>query len=178
VLAVASQALAQPSQVILIRHAEKPMSGNELSPQGRERAAALVPFFLGTDELLEFNTPAAIYAQSQKKETSSIRSIETVKPLAEALQLRINKTSARDEFQQLVKETVANDDNERDTGLIYSEQNVSIEIAKEFSVGETPTKWRGTMHSRVRLISSIRVRGPVSTTCPTSGYVTTRMIDD
>jgi broad specificity phosphatase PhoE len=99
VLAVASQALAQPSQVILIRHAEKPMSGNELSPQGRERAAALVPFFLGTDELLEFNTPAAIYAQSQKKETSSIRSIETVKPLAEALQLRINKTSARDEFQ-------------------------------------------------------------------------------
>ena len=77
-LVIACQAMAQPAQVIIIRHAEKPTSGNELSLRGEERAAALVPFFLGADELLEFKTPVAIYAQAQKKETSSIRSIETV----------------------------------------------------------------------------------------------------
>ena len=34
-------AYADPAEVILIRHAEKPPTGNALSPRGRERAGAL-----------------------------------------------------------------------------------------------------------------------------------------
>jgi len=36
---------ADPAQVILIRHAEKPEQGHDLSLPGRQRAAALVPYF-------------------------------------------------------------------------------------------------------------------------------------
>lgn len=36
---------AAPAQIIIIRHAEKPPEGNQLSIKGMERAAALIPFF-------------------------------------------------------------------------------------------------------------------------------------
>jgi hypothetical protein len=83
ILVLASGAArAQPAQVFLIRHAEQPEEGNEFLLKGRERAAALAPFFLGTDALLENGPPAAIYAQAQKHKSSSARPIETVQPLA------------------------------------------------------------------------------------------------
>lgn len=78
--------MAQPAQVLIIRHAEKDdASGDGMSLEGRERAAALAPFFTGTKTVLSFGVPVAIYAQPQKHEASSLRPIETVKPLAAAL---------------------------------------------------------------------------------------------
>src|SRR4051812_2923021 len=85
----AASCYSHPAQVIIIRHAEKPDDGNELSLRGEERAAALVPYFLKTGELLKFKTPVAIYAQRPKDADSSLRSIETVKPLADALHLKV-----------------------------------------------------------------------------------------
>jgi hypothetical protein len=73
VLFFASSLLAEPAQVIIIRHAEKPEDGNELSLEGRERAAALAPYFLANLDLLEFGPPVAIYAQAQKRLYMTIR---------------------------------------------------------------------------------------------------------
>src|SRR2546423_1477606 len=148
VLAGVSQTLAQPAEVILIRHAEKPPEGNHLSLQGRERAAALVPYVLETPELLTFKTPVAIYAQAPKKDTSSVRSIETVKPLADALKLPIKETYIRDDFRKMVAEVLAGREYEGHTVLICWEHKVIPEMAKEFGVENAPTKWPGSAFDR------------------------------
>ena len=97
-----SQLLAMPAEIIIIRHAEKPVQGNQLSLQGRERAAALAQYFLGDLDVLEFGPPVAIYAQSQKHGSSSVRAIQTVKPLADALHLRINDSFNRDDYRRMI----------------------------------------------------------------------------
>ena len=66
-LLFAAPLCAQPAQVILIRHAEKPPTGNMLNTKGRERAAALVPYLLETDDLTKFGKPVAIYAQQPNR---------------------------------------------------------------------------------------------------------------
>jgi len=147
VLVLACRALAQPAEVIIIRHAEKPPQGNELSQQGRERAAALVPYFLETPDVLDFKKPVAIYAQAPKKE-SSVRSIQTVEPLANVLKLTINDSYTRDDFAKMVREIMNNEDYEGHTVLICWEHKVIPEIAKAFGVDDAPTKWPGAAFDR------------------------------
>ncbi len=153
VLVSASVAQAQPAEVIIIRHAEKQPDGNHLSRQGRERAAALVPYFLETPELLEFKTPVAIYAQAPKKNASSIRSIETVKPLADALKLPINETYLRDDYRKMLAEIMASKEFEGHTVLICWEHNVIIDIAKVLGAENVPANWPGSTYDRTWVIS-------------------------
>ena len=54
-------------QVIVIRHGEKPDSGNGLNSQGFARAQALVDFLLNNPAVTKFGTPAAIYAMKPKR---------------------------------------------------------------------------------------------------------------
>ena len=60
----ASVALAQPAQVLIIRHAEKSPQGSavSLSIKGQERAMAFVPFFTQTPELIYQGLPTALFA--------------------------------------------------------------------------------------------------------------------
>src|SRR5580692_8328937 len=94
----ASIVFASPAQVIIIRHGEKPESGNSLSPQGWARARALVKYFETNPDVTQFGTPVAIYASraeaEEQVEGSSLRMIQTVTPLAQALGLKINSTYA------------------------------------------------------------------------------------
>jgi hypothetical protein len=152
-VAVAGVAQAQPAQVILIRHAEKPDEGNGLSLKGRERAAALAPFFLGTDALLENGPPAAIYAQSQKHKSSSFRPIETVQPLASALGLAIDKSFERDDYASMVKEIMSSPGYKNHTVLICWEHKVIPKIAAEFGVVNAPQTWDGSVYDRVWIIT-------------------------
>jgi hypothetical protein len=83
---------AEPAKVMIIRHGEKPDEGHCLSLKGWQRAAALVPFFLGAtadecDPLPGFGTPVAIYAQKPTQGNKSLRPMQTVQGLARALQL-------------------------------------------------------------------------------------------
>jgi hypothetical protein len=152
-LASACRANAEPAQVIIIRHAEKPDEGNELSLRGKERAAALVPYFLGTDDVLQFKAPAAIYAQAPKKATSSIRSLETVQPLATALNLTVNQTFARDEYKNMVQEIMHNKDYDGRMVLICWEHKVIPEMAAEFGAEHAPKTWRGRDFDRTWVIT-------------------------
>jgi hypothetical protein len=152
-LAAASAAFAQPAEIVIIRHAEKPPDGNHLSLAGRERAAALVPYFLETPELLEFKPPVAIYAQAPKKDTSSMRSVETVKPLAEALKLPINETYFRDDYRRMLAEIIARKDYEGRTVLICWEHKVILDIAKELGVENAPNKWPAGTYDRTWVIN-------------------------
>src|SRR5260221_4153375 len=152
-LAATTLSIAQPAQVIIIRHAEKPDDGNELSLAGRERAAALVPYFLETDELVEFKTPVAIYAQAQKKATSSVRSFQSVKPLADALHVTVNQSYTRDQHKNMVDEIVHENAYEGHTVLICWEHKVIPDMAAEFGVEDAPKTWHGRDFDRVWIIT-------------------------
>jgi hypothetical protein len=151
-LAANSVALAQPAEIIIIRHAEKSPQGNHLSLAGRERAAALVPYFLETPDVLEFKTPVAIYAQAPKNGTASVRAVETIKPLAEALKLPINETYVRDDYRKLVAEIMARKDYDGHTVLICWEHKVILDIAKELDVENVPSNWPASTYDRTWII--------------------------
>lgn len=106
--AIAAPALAAPAQVILIRHAEKQLEGNQLSEKGFKRAEALVNFFLTAPAVTGHGTPAAIYAAAPKNEDSSIRSIQTVTPLARALGVTVNTGFTRGQAHKLVADIMQN----------------------------------------------------------------------
>jgi hypothetical protein len=152
-LLASGAARAQPAQVFLIRHAEKPEEGNGLSLKGRERAAALAPFFLGTDALLEHGPPAAIYAQAQKHKSSSARPIETVKPLAAALGLSINKSFDRDDYASMVREIMTTAKYKNHTVVICWEHKIIPKIAAEFGATTAPQTWEGSVYDRVWIIT-------------------------
>jgi len=145
-------ALAQPAEVVIIRHAEKPAEGNELSQQGRERAAALAPYFLETAELLEFKPPVAIYAPLPNKEGSSIRSAQTVAPLATMLHLTISEPFHKDQTTQLAQEILNNRRYDGRMVLICWDHKLIPEIAKAFGIQNAPEKWKGEVYDRCWVI--------------------------
>jgi hypothetical protein len=152
-LVVASLAPGHPAQVIIIRHAEKPPVGSDLTLRGEERAAALVPYFLRTEELLKFNTPVAIYAQKPSSATSSRRAIETVKPLADALRLKVNNSYYRDDYKKMVNEIMQSPEYEGRTVLICWEHRVIPAIASEFSAEGAPTNWPDSEFDRTWVLT-------------------------
>jgi hypothetical protein len=143
----------KPAQVILILHAEKPAEGADLSQRGKERAAALVPYFLGRPEVLPFKAPVAIYAQGAKKEGSSRRPVETVKPLAAALKLDVIDKYTHDEFPQMVEEVLAKPEYEGKTVLVCWEHKVLPDIARAFGVKDPAQKWHGAVFDRTWVIT-------------------------
>jgi broad specificity phosphatase PhoE len=149
----ASHSLAQPAQVVILRHAEKPDIGNELSVRGEERAAALVPYFLKTDELLNFKTPVAIFAQKPTNKTPSVRAIETVKPLADALHLTVNDAYVRDDYKRMVQEIMSTKDYEGHMVLICWEHKLIPHIAAEFDAEDAPSSWSGNDFDRTWVIT-------------------------
>ncbi len=155
-----NSASAEPAEVILIRHAEKPEVGNELSLRGRERAAVLAPYFLGTPEMLNFKTPVAIYAQRPKQKSSSQRSIQTVRPLADALHLKINDAYTRDEYEGMVEEIRHRQEYDGHTVLICWEHKVIPEIARKFGVDNAPETWPDATYDRTWIIKFIPGKKP------------------
>lgn len=99
----AGTAAAEPAQVILMRHAEKPAVGPELSAQGFKRAEALVKFFRNNPAVTAYGTPVAIYAAAPKHEDSSVRSIQTVTPLARAIRVNIDTSFTRGQTNKIVR---------------------------------------------------------------------------
>jgi len=132
-LACAAPAFAAPAQVIIIRHAEKQEYGNQLSEKGYRRAEALVNFFLSVPAVTGYGTPVAIYAAAPKNEDSSIRSIQTVTPLARALNLKINTDFTRGQAHKLVRDIM---ENPRYTGrmvLVSWQHGHTTDIVRELA---------------------------------------------
>jgi broad specificity phosphatase PhoE len=88
-----------PHRIFIIRHAEKPETGDSphLSEKGRLRAAALPRYPLGP--------LTAIFAAKTSPE--SARPVETVTPLATARGLSINAEIRNKEFRRLVDDVLS-----------------------------------------------------------------------
>ncbi|MFA5955703.1 histidine phosphatase family protein [Hyphomicrobium sp.] len=88
-----------PGRILLMRHAEKTGKTDDiyLSPEGTKRAERLVTYIPQA-----FGRPEFIYAAARSKR--SIRSMETVKPLAAALGIEVQYHIEDKEFKALVTE--------------------------------------------------------------------------
>ena len=98
--------------------------------------------------MLKFGTPAAIYAQAQKHETSSVRPIETVRPLAKMLGLTIDKDFDRDDYRNMVKEILAAKKYKSHSVLICWEHKVIPKIVQRNLVPPTH-RTNGTVQSTI-----------------------------
>lgn len=129
----AGQAFAAPAQVILIRHAEKPDAGAELSQQGFRRAEALAAFFQTNPAVTRYGEPAAIYAAAPKNEDSSVRSIQTVTPLAKAIGIKVDASFTRGQTNKIVRAIMENPAYDGRMVLICWQHEKLVEIAQNLA---------------------------------------------
>jgi len=96
------ESIYRPAQVIILRHAEKPKEGPLLNEQGFKRAKMLPHFFKNYPLFATFAPIVAIFAAAPEKPGSSIRSIQTMIPLAFEFNLIINENFTKNNLHQLV----------------------------------------------------------------------------
>ena len=122
-------------QIVIIRHGEKPTAGDNLSPEGLERALAL-PEVL--NNLLP-RPPHFTYVPcigTDKEDTTRVRMMQTVLPYAVQHNLTINSDYAPDEIKGLVKELR----HHRGTVLLVWEHHNIVKIAAALGIAE-PQEW-------------------------------------
>ncbi|KAJ5378076.1 uncharacterized protein N7496_005485 [Penicillium cataractarum] len=131
-LAIASLSVASPT-VYLIRHGEKPDSGNGLSAQGLERAQCLRSVFGASSEY----KIGYIMAQTPKSDGKRQRPYDTVEPLAEDLGLTVDTSCDRDD-PECVKDVV---DGYTGSGniLICWEHDALTDIVSELGDSDAPS---------------------------------------
>ena len=142
-----------PSQVILIRHGEKPPEGDYLSLQGRERAAALVPCFLGSPALLHYGPPVAIYAMKPTNADSSIRSEQTMMYLADELNLPIQNDFGYGETENLVEKINNSEEYEGKTVVICWPHTELPQLAAQLGAKNSPKKWADGIFDRFWILT-------------------------
>lgn len=145
-----SLSFATPAQVLLIRHAEKPEDDNEpnLSARGKERAEALVSVFTSNPAMLEFGKPVAIYA-AKPKEGGSVRSIETVTPLAKHLGVEVRAEYMADEVKDAAKEILKKRSYDGKTVLIAWPNDEIPKFARKLGAEDAPKDWKKKVFDRV-----------------------------
>jgi len=88
--------------ILIIRHAEKPTSGVELSPEGQKRAEAYVGYF---QKFTIDGKPVKLdYLFSTADSEKSHRPRLTIEPLSKTLGIRIDSRFSDDEFSKLAQE--------------------------------------------------------------------------
>jgi hypothetical protein len=89
-----------PATILIIRHAEKLTDGRlDLSPVGFERAKLLPKLFLPAGVRPDLPMPEVIIATHQSPHSN--RPVQTVTPLAQALQLQIDDSIEDDDYPKL-----------------------------------------------------------------------------
>jgi len=155
----AGTAYAEPAQVILIRHAEKPATGPELNAQGFKRAEALVKFFRNNPAVTAYGTPVAIYAAAPKHEDSSVRSIQTVTPLAKALGLGVDTSFTRGQTNKIVRAIMEDPAYDGRLVLICWQHTNLVEIAQNLAAYnnsprlEVPLVWPDETFDRAWILN-------------------------
>lgn len=132
-----------PAQMIILRHAEKPEDGNELSEEGFKRAEQLVDFFSNDPRVLRFGNPVGLYAQAPKSKKGSLRSIQTLQPTADKLSIPLSSDYERDEYADLLKSLKKDSSLSGKTVVICWEHKVIMDMLDELGISSPPApkKW-------------------------------------
>jgi hypothetical protein len=147
----------RPSKVLIIRHGEKPGNpgvdapddGADLSTKGYERAGALAPFVPAT-----FGKPDYLFAT--KASHHSNRPVETITPLATALELRIYDEYADNEFVQLAAKLTSDSKYDGKLLLICWHHGTIPELTTSLGGMPPATHWPSASFDRVWVIDYAR----------------------
>ena len=126
---------APPLRVVIIRHGEKPVDGDNLSHRGLARAMAL-PEVLNK---VMPTPPDFTYVPcigTDKDQTTRVRMMQTVLPYAVLYNLTINSDFAPDEIKGLTKQLRR----QRGTVLLVWEHHNIVKIAESLGI-EEPQQW-------------------------------------
>jgi broad specificity phosphatase PhoE len=136
---VAARADSCPAHILIIRHAEKPSDGAGLSPEGKDRAAALPKLFMKSDTRPNpYPTPDFIIAAKNSDE--SRRPVDTVTPLADKLGLTVQADIKDGHFEKLVKELFTDPKYAGKTVLICWHHGTMPDLAKALKGTDIPDK--------------------------------------
>ena len=147
---ISIQASAFPAQIILIRHAEKPLGekSEDLSEKGFQRAQALIKILEVHPELARNGNPDFLFAAKYVAGDSSRRSIQTLEPMAQQLNLQINTGFSKDDFETLAREILLNP--------IYNQKSILIAWTHSYipklamALGSAPQKkWDSEVFDRI-----------------------------
>lgn len=147
-LAIADPGSSAPSdslRVVIIRHGEKPNTGDNLSCKGENRALLLA-------EVLhrKFNVPDYLYVPSigQKKSDSHARMFETIIPFAVKYGLTINSTLAVDAYSAAADQVL----HKSGTVLMVWQHDTIPALAEALGV-KSPQKWKGKDFDTIWIIT-------------------------
>ena len=155
-LFITLHAFGQPAQIILFRHAEKPddPAALHLSPRGEERARALVSL-LGRKSLLTSNAPiAALYATRVTGHGHSLRTGETLAPLAKELGLPVQTPYPNELYSLLARDILANAAYRGKAVVICWTHHDIADLAGTLGVKPKPAPWKDKTFDRLWLIKS------------------------
>jgi hypothetical protein len=137
-----------PAVVFLIRHAEKPLGG-EKNP---DLAQVLATLFLqqpGSTRPPRLPRPDALFATDFSK--NSKRPIETITPLAKALNLPINHDYADPETGALARQVVSGKYAGKVVLICWHHGEIP-HLAQAFGVADAPRKWDERVFDRIWMI--------------------------
>jgi hypothetical protein len=125
--------------VVLLRHAEKPLDDTDadLSPRGRERAAALavrIPHL--------YAGPRFLFASARSRESN--RPVETLTPLASALKLDIDSRWKDDDFAGVAAEILGGKYDGAIVAVCWHHGKLA-ELAHALGVKPKPGAWDGAV---------------------------------
>jgi phosphohistidine phosphatase SixA len=147
VVPAAEKPTYRPSLILIIRHAEKPDDSSadkdpNLSPQGYARAKALA-------RVIPANFPKPDFLIATKKSKSSDRPIETITPLAQALDEPIESTFKAEEVDELAHTILSDPKYDGKVILIAWHHEKIPALAKALGVKDAPEKWNRKVFDRV-----------------------------
>ena len=146
-----SIAMAQPGQILIIRHAEQPAGRGpfNLSLKGQERAMAYAPFFTQTPELIYCGLPVALFATRIGPGDFSQSALETLTPLANHLRLLVDAHYDKRDYADLAQEVLTNLKYHRKTVLICWDRKYIPKLATALGVFPEPPPWPQNVFDRV-----------------------------
>ncbi|HUR47798.1 MAG TPA: hypothetical protein VMZ27_18075 [Candidatus Saccharimonadales bacterium] len=145
---------AQPAQIILIRHAEKPEDANavHLSKEGEQRAHALVGFITKNGEMTRFGLPVALFATHPTRHGHGVRTRETLAPLAKSLHIVVQEPYPAEDYEGLAKSILSNKHYDGKCIMIAWNHTEISKLAAALGVSPEPPKWKEGVFDRVLLI--------------------------
>ena len=151
----------RPARIIVLRHGEKPLdeSNPHLSPEGVKRAGQLVAFITTDSAMTRLGPVAAIFATRTTKDDNGQRTQETVRPLAQALNLRIRTPWTGRQAAALAEAILANPKLAGKTILICWNHKMIPELVAALGVEPQPKKWPSGVFQQGADVGSEAIRG-------------------
>jgi len=146
-----------PAVVFILRHGEKPMDkkSSDLTEVGFRRAAALPTLFLpqaGSSKLPRLPRPNAVFASAHSK--NSNRPVETITPLAKALNLPLNQDFDEREVVPLADQVLGGKYAGKVVIICWHHGEIP-HMAKAFGVTDAPKQWDDTVFDQIWMIEWI-----------------------